>query len=88
MWSVYPDLYDPREIQAKRKFISTWVQTGEARRLAPGFEVEDSPTAWGVSRIYVDGSAQLWAIKELILRSLELAQARKDDGSEPSNASS
>ncbi|MBI5487094.1 MAG: type I restriction enzyme HsdR N-terminal domain-containing protein [Deltaproteobacteria bacterium] len=68
---------------SKRRYIATWVPTEEARRLAPGFDVEDSPAVWGVSRVYIDGPAQLWAIKALVLRSLEVAQARKDDAPEP-----
>ncbi|MBI5500635.1 MAG: type I restriction enzyme HsdR N-terminal domain-containing protein [Deltaproteobacteria bacterium] len=70
-------------VTSKRRYIATWVPTTEARVLAPGFEVEDAPAVWGVSRVYLDGPAQLWAIKALVLRSLELAQARKDDAPEP-----
>ena len=73
---------------AKRKFIVTWVPTEEAKALAPGFEVEGSPAAWGVSRVYIDGPAQLWAAKDLVLRSLELAQARKDEAADPSSSAS
>jgi hypothetical protein len=68
---------------SKRKCLVTWVPTDEARALATGFEVEDAPPVWGTSRIYIDGPAQLWAVKALILRSLELAQVRKDDAADP-----
>lgn len=64
---------------ARRKYIVTWVRTEEARKLVTGFEVEDSPAVWGVSRLYLDVPAQLWAVKALVLRSLELAQAGRED---------
>lgn len=70
-----------RRLEPRRGPV-TWVPTEEAGKLVAGFEVEDAPAAWGVSRVYIDSPAQLWAAKALVLRSLELAQTRKDESSE------
>jgi hypothetical protein len=67
----------------KRKSVVTLVPVDEATTLAQGFDVEASPAAFGVSRIYVDGVAQLWAIKAVITRSLEILQSRKADPTLP-----
>lgn len=58
----------------KRKSICTHVAVEEARALATGFEVQDAPSVFGVSRIFFDNPAQLWAIKGVIIRSLQLVQ--------------
>lgn len=61
----------------KRKAITTLVPTEEARSLAEGFDVEDSPPAFGISRIYVDGPASVARLEGLILRSLAICRERK-----------
>jgi predicted type IV restriction endonuclease len=63
----------------KRKSVVTWVPVEEATRLAQGFEVEAAPAAFGVSRIYVNGVAQVWAIQSVVVRSLEILQTRNAD---------
>ena len=55
---------------SKRKYISTPLSVEEARTLAPNFEVEDAPGAFGTSRIYIDSITQLWALKDLVLKCL------------------
>jgi len=57
---------------SKRKAVVTIVPVDEARELAAGFEVQEAPSAFGVSRVYVEEGAQLWALDRLVLRSLEL----------------
>lgn len=59
---------------AKRKNIVTPVPVERARELARGFEVEDAPAAVGVSRIYIDDVAQLWALSDLLSESLKTQQ--------------
>lgn len=70
-----------------RKNITTHVPADEARQLAQEFEVEDSPNVFGVSRVYIENVAQLWALKDLIIRSLEIVKAAKEraagDGEQP-----
>lgn len=56
----------------RRKNLVTLVPTDEVRAAAPGFEIEDAPAVFGVSRIYVDNLAQLWALEPVVLRSLQL----------------
>jgi predicted type IV restriction endonuclease len=62
---------------SKRKNITTLVPVEEAKLLAKGFEIEPSPEAFGVSRIYITGAAQLWELKLLLARSLAILQAEK-----------
>ena len=63
---------------SKRKSLTTWVPVEEAKTLAPGFEVEAAPDSFGVSRIYIDGVAQTWAMSGLLLRSLEIMRTKAD----------
>ena len=48
------------------------VPADEARELAQGLETEAAPSVFGVSRVYIDTIDQLWALKQVVLRSLEL----------------
>lgn len=66
----------------KRKSISTWVPVEEAKNVASGFEVEASPAAFGTSRVYIESVPQLWALKALIARSLELSLSIKEEAPE------
>ena len=61
----------------KRKAIITWVPVDEAKELAEGFEIEVAPDVFGVSRVYLDTVGQLWALKQVVLRSLELSTTGK-----------
>ncbi|RKG90913.1 type I restriction enzyme HsdR N-terminal domain-containing protein [Corallococcus terminator] len=63
----------------KRKSIATWVPVEEAKALATGFEVEAAPAAFGLSRVYIETIPQVWALKALIARSLELSLTGKDE---------
>lgn len=63
----------------KRKSVVTWVPAEDAKRLVSGFVVEEAPAAFGASRVYIDNVAQMWALTSLILRSLELSKASKDE---------
>jgi hypothetical protein len=63
----------------KRKSIATWVPVDEAKTIAAGFEVEAAPSAFGLSRVYIETIPQVWALKALVARSLELSLAVKDD---------
>lgn len=59
---------------SKKKAIVLLVPTEEVRAAAVGFEVEDAPAAYGVSRVYIDSVDQVWALEKLILRSLEICK--------------
>lgn len=62
----------------KRKSVVTIVPTEEAKQLCVDFEIEDAPSVYGISRIYIDSVAQTWAIKNIILRSRDiLLETRK-----------
>ncbi len=63
---------------AKRKNITTLVPVEEAVKLANGYEIEPSPEAFGASRVYISDVAQMWDLKLLIIRSLEILQAQKN----------
>jgi predicted type IV restriction endonuclease len=63
----------------KRKCIATWVPVEEAKTLAAGFEVEASPAAFGISRVYIQTIPEVWALKALVARSLELSLTVKED---------
>lgn len=60
---------------AKRPNITTLVPFERAVELAPGFDVEESPAAFGASRVYVDQPGQVWALQKLVLESLALLVA-------------
>jgi len=60
----------------RRKAITTLVPTREAQALASGFDVEDSPNVFGVSRVYLDEPDSLDRLRPLILRSLEICRGR------------
>ncbi len=64
----------------RRRNIVTLVPVEEAKQLCPGFEVEESPATFGISRVNIDSVAQLWALSALVTRSLQLLQASKDEG--------
>jgi len=61
----------------KRKNITTLVTVEEAIGFAKGFEIEQAPAAFGVSRVYFNDLAQVRDLKVLIARSLEMLQAQK-----------
>lgn len=62
---------------ARRKNMSTLLSTERCRELAPGSEVEDSPGAFGVSRIYITDAEQLGTLEPVILQSLQLLLGEK-----------
>jgi hypothetical protein len=64
---------------SRRLCLNTRVPVEEARQLAPGVEVEESPAVFGVSRIYLESAGQVWAVEKVILRSLELARTAKEE---------
>jgi hypothetical protein len=55
---------------SKRPNITTLVPVDRARELAPGFEVEAAPAAFGTSRIYLDQVGQIWALQSVVMESL------------------
>lgn len=63
----------------RRRCVTSLVPVEEARELCPGFEVEEAPSAFGVSRIWLESLGQAWALAALILRSLELLKARREE---------
>lgn len=70
----------------RRKSVVIWVPVVEARTLAPGFVIEDAPSVFGVSRVYIDSTDQIAALRSIISRSLQLLPVRgedRDDESEP-----
>jgi predicted type IV restriction endonuclease len=64
---------------ANRKAITTLVPLEEATGLAPGFVVEAPPPGLGASRINIDSVDQVWALSQLIVRSLEICKAGRAD---------
>lgn len=61
----------------KRKAIVTMLPVDTAKSLAAGFQIEDSPQAYGVSRIFIDSVDQVWALSNLVTKSLELCKQQK-----------
>jgi predicted type IV restriction endonuclease len=61
----------------RAKAITTLVPVDEAKKLASGFDVEDAPKAFGISRIYIDTIDQVWGLSAIIVRSLELCKQQK-----------
>ncbi len=57
---------------SKRKNLVTMVPVEEARIMCPGFEVEEAPQVFGVSRVYVDSAGQISGLQKLILTAFEL----------------
>ena len=66
----------------KRKAIVTMLPIETAKSLASGFQIEESPQAYGVSRIFIDSVDQVWALSNLVTRSLELCKQQKAASSE------
>ncbi len=68
----------------RRLNITTLVPIDQAREAASNFDVEEAPPVFGVSRIYLDDIAQLWALESVVPQSLNilLASANKEDKSE------
>jgi hypothetical protein len=64
-------------VDTKRKNITTLVPVEEATRLIKGFEIEQSPEAFGASRIYINDVAQTQDLRLLFVRSLEILKAQK-----------
>jgi hypothetical protein len=56
---------------SKRTNLTTLLSVERAQELAPGFEVEAAPSAFGQSRIYIDQVGQIWALQALVLESLK-----------------
>jgi len=59
------------------KAITTLVSLEEAKALASGFEIEESPKAFGTTRVYIDSIDQVWALSALIMRSLEICKQQR-----------
>lgn len=59
---------------SRRKSIVTLVPVEEAAELVTGFELEEAPSSFGVSRIYIDQIPQLWGLTGVIVRSLEILE--------------
>lgn len=57
---------------SRRQNITTLVPTEQCRELAQGFEVEDAPAVFGISRIYVNSVDQIPALAPVILKSLAI----------------
>ncbi|QDE93283.1 restriction endonuclease [Myxococcus xanthus] len=70
----------------KRKSIVTWVPVDEARAIAAGFEVEAAPAGLGTSRVFIESVPQVWALKALVTRSLELSKTVRDESPSPDAA--
>lgn len=71
----------------RRKSIVTLVPMAEAASLVQGFELEEAPATFGVSRIYIDQIPQLWGLTGVILRSLELLQNTANEAPKPEEVS-
>jgi hypothetical protein len=65
---------------SRRPNITTLVPTDQARETAPDFDVEESPQVFGVSRVYIDDVAQLWALEPIILQSLNILLGSSNKG--------
>ena len=69
-------------VTSQRPNIVTLVPLEEAKLLSPGFEVEEAPPTFGVSRIYIENPEQTWALNSLIIKSLELMKIGKKTSSD------
>jgi len=56
---------------SRRQTVSTLVSTDRCRELLPSFEVEDAPSSFGVSRIYVQSIEQVPNLEPVIIESLK-----------------
>jgi predicted type IV restriction endonuclease len=61
-------------VMKNRKVIVTRVPSEEARTLAPGYQIEDAPAAFGVSRVDVESVEAARELGPLLLRSLAIAK--------------
>jgi hypothetical protein len=66
----------------KRTNVVTRIPFTEAQQLLQGFDIEEAPAAFGISRVYIDSPAQAWAIEKVIRKSFEIAKTDKDDSSQ------
>lgn len=71
---------------ARRKSVISLVPVEEARQLVSGFTIEEAPAVYGASRVYIESMPQMWALKALVMRSLELLATTKEDASTPETA--
>lgn len=57
-------------VHTKRQNISTRVPIERCRELLPEYEVEEAPTAFGISRIYIDDVTKIPGLEPVIIESL------------------
>lgn len=62
---------------SRKKNFTTMVPVEVARELAPSFQVDSAPPVFGASRVYLNSPDQLWALKDLLARSLTMLLASK-----------
>ena len=72
-----PSRWFVRFFDKRRPAITTLVPTEEARGLVAGFAVEDAPSVFGVSRVYMDGPDSVPQLRGLILGSLAICRERR-----------
>lgn len=73
---------------AKNKNIVTTVPVEEARDLCSGFEVGSAPNVFGKSRVYISSIEQIWALRDLVLRSLALLEGDDEQEQQVSSETS
>lgn len=70
-------------LKGDQKALVSHVPVQTVSTLCSGFRVEEAPSVFGTSRIYFSSISQTWALKEVILASLNsLESASEEDGDE------
>ncbi len=69
------------ELRGEQKAVVTQVPVEIAKSMCPDFRVEEAPSVFGTSRIYIESASQVWAIKDLILASLRLLDSAPGNNS-------
>lgn len=59
----------------KRKSVVTLVPVEEAKQFAQGFDVDQSPGVFGISRVFIENVSQVPKLGSLVLQSLKVAQS-------------
>ena len=60
--------------------VATMLPVDVVKALAPTYEVEAAPPVFGASRVYIENVGQIWALQELVLRSLQALESGRPDG--------
>lgn len=59
-------------LRGEQRAVVTHVTASKAQELCAGYKVEEAPSTFGTSRVYIDSVEQMWAVKDLVLASLKI----------------